>query len=147
MSLPTWQGPIASPFSTDMGPGGATPRFWTPTTPPTNCRPEAPWGGGGGGGGGGLGGGGLGGAPGRGRGVAPPGDMGSKLTHLLTQSTFACTRGWGFGLGCKKRGKRMVWVRYEGEGEGTELFAVEGTLISSSREVAKCHWEELMGRL
>ena len=30
-------------------PGGATPRFWTPTTPPTNCRPEAPWGGGGGG--------------------------------------------------------------------------------------------------
>ena len=30
--------------------GGATPRFWTPTTPPTNCRPEAPWGGGGGGG-------------------------------------------------------------------------------------------------
>ena len=37
-------------------PGGATPRFWTPTTPPTNCRPEAPWGGGGGGG---LGGGGV----------------------------------------------------------------------------------------
>ena len=32
-------------------PGGATPRFWTPTTPPTNCWPEAPWGGGGGGGG------------------------------------------------------------------------------------------------
>ena len=31
--------------------GGATPRFWTPTTPPTNCWPEAPWGGGGGGGG------------------------------------------------------------------------------------------------
>ena len=30
--------------------GGATPRFWTPTTPPTNCWPEAPWGGGGGGG-------------------------------------------------------------------------------------------------
>ena len=30
-------------------PGGATPRFWTPTTPPTNCWPEAPWGGGGGG--------------------------------------------------------------------------------------------------
>ena len=29
--------------------GGATPRFWTPTTPPTNCWPEAPWGGGGGG--------------------------------------------------------------------------------------------------
>ena len=26
-------------------PGGATPRFWTPTTPPTNCWPEAPWGG------------------------------------------------------------------------------------------------------
>ena len=26
--------------------GGATPRFWTPTTPPTNCWPEAPWGGG-----------------------------------------------------------------------------------------------------
>ena len=37
-----------------QGPGGATPRFWTPTTPPTNCRPEAPWGGGGGGGGGGA---------------------------------------------------------------------------------------------
>ena len=34
--------------------GGATPRFWTPTTPPTNCWPEAPWGGGGGGGGGHL---------------------------------------------------------------------------------------------
>ena len=32
------------------GGGGATPRFWTPTTPPTNCWPEAPWGGGGGGG-------------------------------------------------------------------------------------------------
>ena len=40
--------------------GGATPQFWTPTTPPTNCWPEAPWGGhwrggsgrGGGGGGG-----------------------------------------------------------------------------------------------
>ena len=32
------------------GPGGATPRFGTPTTPPpppTNCWPEAPWGGGG----------------------------------------------------------------------------------------------------
>ena len=29
--------------------GGATPWFWTPTTPPTNCWPEAPWGGGGGG--------------------------------------------------------------------------------------------------
>ena len=26
--------------------GGATHRFWTPTTPPTNCWPEAPWGGG-----------------------------------------------------------------------------------------------------
>ena len=33
------------------GRGGATPRFWTPTTPPTNCWPEVPWGGGGGGGG------------------------------------------------------------------------------------------------
>ena len=32
-------------------PGGATSRFWTPTTPPTNSRPEAPWGGGLGGGG------------------------------------------------------------------------------------------------
>ena len=49
------------------GGGGATPRFWTPTTPPTKCWPEAPWGGGGGrggggggGGGGGIGGGGLG---------------------------------------------------------------------------------------
>ena len=31
------------------GVGGATPQFWTPTTPPTNCWPEAPWGGGGGG--------------------------------------------------------------------------------------------------
>ena len=31
------------------GGGGATPRFWTPTTPPTNCWPEAPPGGGGGG--------------------------------------------------------------------------------------------------
>ena len=30
--------------------GGATPRFWTPTTPPTNCWPEAPLGGWGGGG-------------------------------------------------------------------------------------------------
>ena len=29
--------------------GGATPRFWTPTTPPTHCWPEAPCGGGGGG--------------------------------------------------------------------------------------------------
>ena len=36
--------------ATDTGDtGGATPRFWTPTTPPTNCWPEAPWGGGGGG--------------------------------------------------------------------------------------------------
>ena len=41
-----------------MGGGGVTPRFWTPTTPPTNCRPKAPLGGGGGGGG--LGGGGSG---------------------------------------------------------------------------------------
>ena len=31
--------------------GGATPRSWTPTTPPTNCWPKAPRGGGGGGGG------------------------------------------------------------------------------------------------
>ena len=29
------------------GGGGATPRFWTPTTAPTDCWPEAPWGGGG----------------------------------------------------------------------------------------------------
>ena len=43
--------------------GGATPRFWTPTTPPTNCWPEAPWGGGGRGG---IGGGGKGGAIGGG---------------------------------------------------------------------------------
>ena len=46
--------------------GGATPRFWTPTSPPTNCWPEAPWGGGSGrrNGGGGIGGaGGGGGAP------------------------------------------------------------------------------------
>ena len=35
--------------------GEATPRFWTPTTPPTNCWPEAPCGGGRGGGGGGGG--------------------------------------------------------------------------------------------
>ena len=28
------------------GGGGATPRFGTPTTPPTNCWPEAPGGGG-----------------------------------------------------------------------------------------------------
>ena len=41
-------------------PEGATLRFWTPTKPPTNCWPEAPWGGrggaleGGGGGGGAL---------------------------------------------------------------------------------------------
>ena len=27
--------------------GGATPRFWTPTTPPTECWPEAPGEGGG----------------------------------------------------------------------------------------------------
>ena len=27
--------------------GGATPRSWTPTTPPTNCWPKAPRGGGG----------------------------------------------------------------------------------------------------
>ena len=39
------------------GTGGATPRFWTPTTPQTNCWPEAPWGGGRGGG---IGGGGSG---------------------------------------------------------------------------------------
>ena len=31
--------------STGHGGGG---RFWTPTTPPTDCWPEAPWGGGGG---------------------------------------------------------------------------------------------------
>ena len=36
----------------DPDPGVATPRFWTPTTPPTNCWPEARGGGGGGGGGG-----------------------------------------------------------------------------------------------
>ena len=36
------------------GGGGATPRFRTPTTPPTNCWPEAPWGGLGGGIGGGV---------------------------------------------------------------------------------------------
>ena len=65
------------------GGGGATPRFWTPTTPPTNCWPEAPWvvGGGaaleggfregrmgGGSRGGAGGGGGLGGSVGRGGG-------------------------------------------------------------------------------
>ena len=50
--------------------GGATPRFWTPTPPPTNCWPGALGGGGGGGGigggvqGGAMGGGGLGGAGG-----------------------------------------------------------------------------------
>ena len=50
------------PNAAAFTPGGATPRFWTPTTPPTNCWPEAPGGGGGGGhwrgelGGGGLGG-------------------------------------------------------------------------------------------
>ena len=32
--------------NTGGGGGGATPRFWTPTTHPTNCRPEAPLGGG-----------------------------------------------------------------------------------------------------
>ena len=37
-------------FPEQKGHGGATPRFWTPTTPPTNCWPEAPGGGGGGGG-------------------------------------------------------------------------------------------------
>ena len=36
------------PLNCDPATGGATPRFWTPTTPPTNCWPEAPWGGGGG---------------------------------------------------------------------------------------------------
>ena len=41
--------------------GGPTPRVWTPTTPPTNCWPEAPRGGGGGGLGGGVLGGALGG--------------------------------------------------------------------------------------
>ena len=48
-----WTGSSASRSAT----GGATTRFWTPTTRPTNCRPEAPvWGGGGGGweGGGGF---------------------------------------------------------------------------------------------
>ena len=45
------------------GGGGATPQFCTPTTPPFNCWPEAPWGGGGvGSGRGDRGGGGLGGA-------------------------------------------------------------------------------------
>ena len=59
----------AEPFSSAVehdapGPGhggGATPRFWTPTTPPTNCWPEAPWGGLGRGIGGGVQGGQLGG--------------------------------------------------------------------------------------
>ena len=41
--------------------GGATPRSWTPSNPPTNCWPKAPRGGGGGG----AWRGGLGGAPGR----------------------------------------------------------------------------------
>ena len=51
--------------------GGPTPRFWTPTTPPTNCWLEAPGGGGDGGGGvleGRWGGGGSGEAFARGRG-------------------------------------------------------------------------------
>ena len=48
-----------------LSPGGATPRFWTPTTPPTNCWLEAPWGGGGGGAPGGCRGG-VGGAAGEG---------------------------------------------------------------------------------
>ena len=61
-------------FFLACGPGGAPPRFWTPTTSPTNCWPEAPWGGGGGGwGGGNGGGGGLGGAMGGG---APGGSVG-----------------------------------------------------------------------
>ena len=51
---PRHQGTGQSDFSTPGGSGrgggtggggGATPRFWTPTTPPTNCWPEAPWGG------------------------------------------------------------------------------------------------------
>ena len=48
-------------------PGGATPRFWKPTTPPTNCRPEA------------LGGGILGGAPGR---AVPWGGVGGTSEQL-----------------------------------------------------------------
>ena len=60
------------------GGGGATPWFWTPTTPPTDCWPEAPWGGGGGGGGGGGIGGGvqggrMGGGVQEGRGGGAPG--------------------------------------------------------------------------
>ena len=71
MSVPVWLS-VGYAVSPAGSPGGATPQFWTPTTPPTNCRPEAPWGGGGGGG---LGGGGLGGAPGR----AVPGGGGGRF--------------------------------------------------------------------
>ena len=60
--------------------GGATPRSWTPTTPPTNCWPKAPRGGGGGGGG--LEGGGS------GRGAGEGGSRGSRggggVGHLRT---------------------------------------------------------------
>ena len=32
-------------LSEPLGGGGGTPWLWTPTNPPTNCWPEAPWGG------------------------------------------------------------------------------------------------------
>ena len=72
------------------GGGGGTPRFWTPTTPPTNCWPEATWGGGGSGGGvqGGANGGRLGGAWGGG---APGGSVGGGGVGLVWIS--ACAKG------------------------------------------------------
>ena len=36
--------PSSFKYASPTGGGGATPRFRTPTTPPTNCWPEAPWG-------------------------------------------------------------------------------------------------------
>ena len=87
-----------------MGPttGGATPRFWTPTTPPTNCWLEAPWGGGGaleGGGSGRANGGGYrraggGGAPG-----GSVGEGGSKWGNLASNCWPKAPWGGGGGGG------------------------------------------------
>ena len=101
----TWDAPRGISFG--HFPGGATPRFWTPTTPPTNCWPEAPWGGGGGGGhgrgGGGMAGGGQGGANGGGGsrrvgwGGGPGGAM--RATPLATNCWPKAPKGGGGGAG------------------------------------------------
>ena len=78
--------PTQPEFQKPPGRGaGATPWSWTPTTPPTNRWPKAPWGGGGGGG---LGRGVLGGAMGGGGGLFGKSFEGAIIIQTATVLVF-----------------------------------------------------------